>query len=199
MNTCSYRICGLILILLLSAAFAMGDDSSRKGLSWDDDYKIISARNIFSRNRLPETRPVITGARQVQVKAAEEESYLILRGITRQADGFIAFIEDSRTNGMKKIRKGEKIAGGEVKDITIDFVTYELKGKDIKVKTGMAMGGEIAQSVTGISSGFSPLQQQGVFNFSSGVQSDVQETPKGEDSNAILQRLKERRKKELGE
>jgi len=195
MNIRTCITCSLTLILLLFGAVANGDEESK--VSWED-FRIISARNIFSRNRKPDTRPVLSESRQLPVVEQKEESYLILRGIARRSDQFVAFVEDSRSSEMKLVHKGEKIGNGKIKVISIDFLTYELEGNAIKVKTGMALEGKAAETMPGNFPGFG-ASQQNFMNFSSGSQTDVQAAPQDESSNAILQRLKERRKKELGE
>jgi hypothetical protein len=198
MKICLYKTSILAFILLLHAAAVAGDENSKAGLSWED-YKIISTRNIFSRNRMPANIPSFTESRPIPEREVKEETYLILRGITKKAGQFNAFFEDSRTNRIKQILKGEDIGNGKITDITIDFVTYKLGDNTIKVKTGMSLEGQAAGMMPARSSGFGFPSQQNFTNVSSGPQTDVKTTPQSEDSNAILQRLKERRKKELGE
>ena len=198
MKICFYQTGIMAFILLLYAATATGDENSKTGLSWDD-YKIISTRNIFSRNRMPENIPSFSESRPIPEREIKEESYLILRGITKKAGQFNAFFEDSRTNRIKQVLKNEEIGNGKITNITIDFVTYKLGDNTIKVKTGMSLEGQVAGMMPARSSGFGFPSQQNFTDFSSGPQTDVKEAPQSEDSNSILQRLKERRKKELGE
>ncbi|MBN2372220.1 hypothetical protein JXL19_00325 [bacterium] len=197
MNICSFRTCGLALILLLSAASAGGDENSKAKPSWED-FRIISARNIFSRNRQPDIKPVFSESRQMTVVEQKEESFLILRGIARKTDQYVAFVEDSRSSEMKQVYRGDKIGNGEITAISIDFLTYELEGNAIKVKTGMAFEGKAAGTIPGSFQGFGSSQKN-FMNFSPGAQVESQAAPQDESSNAILQRLKERRKKELGQ
>lgn len=192
------RICVLAFVLLLTAANTPGDENSKAMLSWQD-YKIISTRNIFSRNRLPANNSALSRSRQIPEREQKAESYLILRGITQKADHLVAFIEDSRTNRIKQIHEGEKIGNGKITDITIDFVTYKVKDSDIKVKTGMSMGGQDAGMTRINASGSGRPQQQKFMDISSDLKTDKPAAQQDEDTNAILQRLKERRKKELGE
>lgn len=198
MKICLYEIIILAFILLFNAVTAAEDESSKAGLSWED-YKIISTRNIFSRNRMPESIPTFSGPSQVPVRELKEESYLVLRGIIKKDGRFVAFVEDNRTNRIKKVLKNDEIGNGKISDITIDFISYKLEDNTIKVKTGMSLEGQAAGMMPARSSEFGIPQQQDFLNFSSEPQTDVKVTPQNEDSNAILQRLKERRKKELGE
>ncbi len=197
MNICFYRIFILLIIFLSSAVFASGDEKGKTMSTWQD-YKIISTHNIFSRNRIPDSNSASSGSRQISEQELKEENCLILRGITKKADGFTAFIEDSRTNRIKQVLKGEEIGNGKIADITIDFVTYKLGGKAVKVKTGMSMAGQAAGMMPARVSESGIPQEPDFLTYSSVSETDVQ-APMDEDSNAILQRLKERRKKELGE
>ena len=199
MNVCLRKIFVMIFILILPAVSTSGNENNTVKSSWQD-YKIISTRNIFSRNRMSEDISVSPSTVQVRKQDIKEEGYLVLRGITKKADRFVAFIEDSRTGKMKQAMKGEEIGDGKIEDITIDFVEYKLKDKVVKIKTGMSMEGQVTgtASVAG-SSGFVASQKQSLPDYSSDTKTGVQSSPAAEDSNAILQRLKERRKKELGE
>ena len=198
MNLYLYRICIPTIILLFFAVTARGDENSKDELSWED-YRVISTRNIFSRNRMPDVKPAFSESGPIPEREIKEESYLVLRGIVKKDGRFVAFVEDNRTNRVKQVLKNEEIGNGKISDITIDFISFKLEDNIIKVKTGMSLEGQVAGMMPTRSSGFGIPQQQNFFNFSSEPQTDVKATPQNEDNNAILQRLKERRKKELGE
>lgn len=198
MNNRSFIIYGSTLFMLLSATSVFGDENSRTGVSWED-FRVISERNIFSRNRIKIERPQLNESRNIQRVERREEGYLILRGITKQADRFVAFIEDSRTMKVKKALKGEMIGKSTINDINLDYITCEFEGKISMVKIGMTMGEQTSVNLSVYPSGNEPLQQQSFSNFSSNNQTDMQVSPDNENTKNILQRLKERRKKELGE
>jgi hypothetical protein len=198
MNLRSYITPGLILFILLSPASVWGDENTNEKAIWED-YRILSERNIFSRNRVKVEKPVFVEPRSIQREPDREEGYLVLRGVTKQADQFVAFIEDSRTMEIRKVLKNGIIGKGKIKKITLDYITYELEGKSARVNIGMTMGGEAAESVSGYDSGFEAPKQQDFLNFSPTVQEETKAETTGESAKDILQRLKERRKKELGE
>ncbi|MFC1494456.1 hypothetical protein ACFL6W_04170 [Thermodesulfobacteriota bacterium] len=199
MNPRSSIITVFTLFMLFSSAAVSGDESIREAASWAN-YRVLSERNIFSRNRVKINRSQFIEPVNIQREPEREEGYLILRGVTKQSDRFIAFIEDSRTMEMKKVFRDGMIGKGKVRDITLDYITYELEGKSARVNIGMTMGGDVAQKSLDYAGGFESPKQQEVFTFPSTGQAGKSEVkPSAENVKDILQRLKERRKKELGE
>jgi hypothetical protein len=198
MNKISFTFYCLTLLIILSSASVSGEENNSGRASWED-IRVLSERNIFSRSRVKVAPQPAVELRSIQREATREEDYLLLRGITKQANRFIAYIEDSRTMEIKKVAKDGAIGKGTIKDITLDYVTCELEGKSVMVKIGMTMGGQDAGAAPGYTAGFGSFQQQDILNFSPSVQTDIQATPMNENSKDILERLKERRKKELGE
>ena len=213
-----YRIIGFSVLLSLSAIATRGE-TEENTKSWDD-YRIITDRNIFSRNRTKAVKS--SEVRRQKVSVASEQSYYTLRGITRQSDGFVTFLEDSRTMDVKKFRKGESIGEGTISEITLDYISYEYGDKTIKVEIGMNLEGQISSSETDYyfsgfddyfnSSGSSDTGQSGepdqsqemdrfgtTDNGRASSQPVAESRQQDENSENILQRLKERRKKELGE
>lgn len=128
-------------------------------------------------------------------RARAPESFFVLRGITRDEDGFIAFIEDTRTYNMARTRVGDSVTEGTVKNMTLDHMTFELNGETRQIEIGMDLGGT-APLTTNISpAAFVPsvdISPQGGTNFGKA-------TPSKEETEDILKRLKERRQRELGE
>jgi hypothetical protein len=141
----SYGIIGIAAFMLFSAALVSGEETKDVKDTWDN-YKIISERNIFSRSR---TKVVpVSEIPQQPVIVVPEGAYYTLRGITKQSDEFVSFIEDSRTMNVKKVRKGDKLGPGKVGDITLDDISYVNGGKTLKVKTGMNLEGLASSSVS---------------------------------------------------
>lgn len=249
-----YRIIGFSILLSLSAIVAMGE--TEEGTKSWDDYRIITERNIFSRNRTKAVQSSMS--RRQTVAVTPEQSYYTLRGITRQSDSFISFLEDSRTMDVEKFRKGESIGEGTISEITLDYISYNSGEETIKVEIGMNLEGQISSSGTdyffsgfsdyfggsgssdtgqsreadesqerdesrsmggfpdmdesGPTEGFPDMDQsmsRGGFpgmdrfgttdNNGASSQSDTDSWQQDENSENILERLKERRKKELEE
>jgi hypothetical protein len=162
-----FRITVFSLLLMSSTAFVHGEESKAAASKSWDDFKIISERNIFSRNR---TKSIALTETQRPVIVIPEQRYHTLRGITKQPDGYVSFIEDSRTSNVAKHRKGDSVAGGKITDITLDDISYKKGGKTLKIEIGMNLEGQTSAvsmqnaSVPGgpmNNSGFAATGQQG--------------------------------------
>lgn len=136
-----YKIIGLSILFLSSVAFAADEDTKEEPATWND-YKIVAERNIFNRYRTGE----VTTSRQQQVQVASEQSYYTLRGITRQSDGYISFIEDSRTANVSRFKKGDTVAEGKISAITMDDIAYEYGEKTLEIEIGMNLEGNVLSS-----------------------------------------------------
>lgn len=151
----AFNIIGFCMLFLSCCAPAAAEETGPAAKSWDD-YKIITERNIFSRYRT-KTAPV--SQLQQPAVVVPEQGYYTLRGITKQPDGYISFIEDSRTAMVNRFRNGDSIAKGRITAITMDYISYENQGKTLRVEIGMNLEGQV--SGTGMqypSSGFGRSQ-----------------------------------------
>lgn len=193
----SFGFLGFAVLFLFSTTVVSGQEMNSEKTSWED-YRVISERNIFSRNRRQSNQSVFTEAQKRPAIVQKEQSYYILRGITRQADGFVSFIEDSRTMEIGKFRKGEMIGKGRLKNITLDYISYELEGGTIRVEIGMNLEGRPSSTASQYFPQFE-APSEGPFEVSSRVQTDAQAPAQDEKAGDILKRLRERRKKELEE
>jgi hypothetical protein len=137
-----YAVIGFSILLLSSVAFAE-DDAAKSGTKTWENYKAIAEKNIFSRSR---TKAIPLSQLQQQVVVVPEQSYYSLRGITKESDVYIAFVEDSRSYRVTRARKGESVAGGKISDITMDDISYTLSGKTAKIEVGMNLEGQVASS-----------------------------------------------------
>jgi len=154
-----FKIIGLSILFLSSLAFAVEEETKEKDATWND-YKIIAERNIFNRYRTG----VVVIPRQQQVVVPSEQSYYTLRGIARQADGYISFIEDTRTANVTRFKKGDAVAEGKISAISMDEVTYEYGDKALKVKIGMNLEGDVlSRDMRYFSSGNGAFQARNSF------------------------------------
>jgi hypothetical protein len=139
-----YKVIGFSILFLSFVAFGAEKKTTKAAKSWDD-YKIITERNIFSRYR---TRVIPMSEMKQQVVVVPEETYYTLRGITKQSDEYVSFLEDSRTMAVSRFRNGDSIAGGKINDITLDYLSYKNGGKTRKVEIGMNLEGQVSSSGT---------------------------------------------------
>ncbi len=156
-------------------------------------YRIILQRNIFSRQRGPlrtrqrrerPTRAVVT---------RNPESYLVLKGIVQEDGTFIAFIENTQDNTVLRLREGERVARGAVKNFTLDSIEYQLEDKTINVTLGRDLEG---------GQGTLPLNRLIELSAGSSPVSDPNAAPEeaipSEEEAEILRKLMEQRKQQLG-
>jgi hypothetical protein len=167
--------------------------------SWAD-YSIIAQRNIFSRTRRASITVPPRTVEKAPTAVRSEQSYLVLRGVVKERDVFISFIEDSRTGEVKKVRQGEAIGGGMLSGVTLDYVSYSLADVDTRVEIGRTLEGNIPETSTfSYYSGSGFLTQPDQGESRQAVEPAQQTVVTGDEAKDILERLKERRKKELGE
>ncbi len=183
--------CGVAaLLLLVSAADSSGAEGGRAPASWDN-YKVVVERNIFHRDRTRVSKTVLAPADEPAPRA---ERYVVLTGIAQQDNEHIAFLEDIRTGVTAKARIGDSIAQGQLMSITLDYIEYESNGNIAKIEVGENLEG-------GVSAPATPLdlsEDAGTFEVSSAETPAAGETAGGAEA-AILERLRQRRQKELEE
>ena len=168
-------LCGVMMVLLtvLPAASASQGGSSTSSY---DRYRVLTERNIFSRDRgqRREAAPKIT-----QPTPPSPERCIVLKGIAQQGQDLVAFLEDTRTGVTTRARTGDSVARGRLKNITLDRVEYELEERVTAARIGEGLTGAAPASETG------PV---------------VAPAAAGKDSEAaILERMRQKRREELGE
>ncbi len=164
--------------------------------SWAN-FDIILKRNIFSRQRtsvrrMEETResgPVVT---------PNPESYYLLKGVVQENDDFIAFIEDTQSGTVLRLRRGDPVARGTIKTLTLDGLEYRMEDKTVVVRLGFDLEGGRAAVATG------PMMELPAASVppppATGRPAPAQPStaPSGAEAD-ILKRLMEQRKQQLGQ
>ena len=188
-----------ILAALLGFTVATWSDAGEGGEpnsqsdSWDK-YKIIVERNIFSRQRGPRVDRDRRRQTAVLPPAPNPESYVILKGIVQEDGVFIAFLEDTQSGQIIRARKGDSVARGKIKALTLDSIEYEFEDRATNVAMGCDLeGGRGAATFTGmyeLSQVYSPTAEEGTAESSS---------PPTEDEAEILRQLMERRQQQVGQ
>jgi len=169
-----------LLVSFMYAGSLRCEEASAASPSWER-YKVLTENNIFLRDRArPRARSV---ASVVPVRAPERD--FVLTGIVRRDTGCIAFIEDMRNGETLKVRPGDTIADGQVVDIAPDGLVYRKDNQTRSIETGNTLGG--ASSLSAPTAASTSMEENG----SSGT------TVGSPDERAILERLRQRREKEL--
>ena len=185
-------VIGLIVAMWPNAG--PGQERPQQQDPWEV-YKVIVERNMFSRqrgariDRLSQDRPDM----RTPPSAPNPESYYVLKGIVQENNAFIAFLEDSRGGDILRVRKGESIARGVIKALSLDSIEYQLEDRTISVTMGHDLeGGRGAVTMTQLfewSQTSSATPQEGATQPSS---------TSGDDAD-ILRQLMERRQQQLGQ
>jgi hypothetical protein len=123
------------------------------------------------------------------------ESYFLLRGITQEDGTFIAFVEDTRSGEVLRLREGDSVARGTIRALTLDSIEYQF-GEDRMVSVAMGQDLEAGQGAVPMDT----LLDLPAQASPTGEQTDTtQEQPPSEDEAEILRQLMEQRKQQLGQ
>ncbi len=161
--------------------------------SWDT-YKIVVERNMFSRQRAP--RRAVRRTRQVPVAppAPDPESYVVLKGIVQEDGAFIAFLEDTQSGQILRVRQGDSVVRGKIKSLTLDSIEYEFEDKITTVTMGLNLqGGRDGSAFTGM---YELSQTSSTTSAGGTTESSA---PTSEDEAEIIRQLMERRQQQDGQ
>jgi hypothetical protein len=162
-----------------------------KDEQWDK-YKIILARNMFSRDRVPvqeqrKSRPGPT---------VNPESYFLLRAVVQEDNRFLAFVEDKQSGSVLRLREGDHVARGQIKSLTLDSLEYQLQDKVTSINLGYDLeGGHGAVTASDIAN-FTPPTAS---SASPGATSTTPTAAPTAGEDEILKRLMEQRKQQMGQ
>ncbi len=185
-----YKYGVLTFLLIAGAAENSGGEEGQEQAVWDND-KVVVERNIFRRDRRRAPKTVFAPAKEPPPRP---ERYIVLTGIVQQSKGHIAFLEDTRTGTTTRVRIGDSVAEGKLKDITLDYVEYESNGDVARIEIGKNLDGSVSTPAIPQESS----EEDGTPDVpAAGTPGDG--AAAGGDEAAILERLRQKREKELGE
>ena len=157
-------------------------------------YGVILERNIFSRERgrrEPETPRV---ERNVPPPPPPQKNYVLI-GISRWGEEYIAFVENTRYGDTQIYRIGNTVADMKIKHITLDNIELQKDAKTITIQIGSDLtGGEHTSGLT-----LEELIDRTAQTPPALPPAESTEpvTTGSQDTDDILKKLMERRKKEL--
>jgi hypothetical protein len=162
--------------------------------SWAS-FDVILKRNIFSRQRTAWRPRTQESAKPVVVR--NPETYYVLKGVVQENDDFIAFIEDTQGGTVLRLRRGDPVARGTIRTLTLDGLEYQMEDKTpVVVRLGCDLEGATGALTT------SQMQDLASLPASpSGGQAKPSSSPtppSGADAD-ILKKLMEQRKQQLGQ
>ncbi len=174
------KILYIVMILLVcGGAFAV---ESKKSF---EDYKAITMKNIFSRQRLSaKSKEEIDAAKNGEKKFVLEA--FILRGTAINDSNKIAFVENVFDNEIYHIKVGEEFKGSVINDISNDGITITKDATASEIFIGGQFSGDKKVEDTGGAAKAEPVKSKSDSASSGDKQSDIEK------------QMMERRKKQLG-
>ncbi|MFH1716306.1 MAG: hypothetical protein ABIF19_03065 [Planctomycetota bacterium] len=179
------------LIIAVWPAGGLGKALGEQQDSWTA-FKVIVERNMFSRQR--GSRVEQSRTEQVRTPPVlSPESYYVLKGIAQENGEFVAFLEDTQRGRILRVRKGDSVARGVVKALTLDTIEYQFEDRTTTVAMGYDLeGGQGVVTLTQmyeLSQTYSTTPQQPA----------TQPASPSEDEAEILKQLMERRQQQVGQ
>jgi hypothetical protein len=189
-----------------------------------DDFRILTDRNIFDRNRRPPVvrPPRIEGSRLTITpqppKPVDTDQYIVLLGIGLEGPQYTAFFEDSKAGKILQVLTGDVVGKGRLRAVNLDSVQYDRGGKFSIVKVGYTLTGTRAASMGFVTPAPSPIaaasgsSRSGSSRLTSTAPTTSPATtqpttapstgatsaPASDGLQDILERMRQRREQELG-
>lgn len=184
-----------------SAAATVDPNAAAQPNSWAS-FEIILKRNIFSRQRTA-PRPVSQKTEETPRVMPNPESYYMLKGVVQENDDFLAFIEDTQGGTVLRLRRGDPVARGTIKTLTLDGLEYQMEDKTTVVQLGRDLEGGHGNLTTRqmIDLAATPAASASKAP-SSAAATATQPAPAAAPSGAesdVIKRLMEQRKQQLGQ
>lgn len=218
----------MLLGLILSLAWrtpVSGAQSQPPEPDWQE-YRVIVERNIFLKQRGPRAEPLSASLSDLPQLAPPRpmpiylpESSLVLTGIIRRGGEHIAFLEETRTGVTSRLGIGDPVGDGRIAHIALDRLVFERNGQSAEIEVGRCLDGTrpsrmaasalrddaglpALPSLPGLPSRMSPMIHVGAPEpvvgqaFAPPTASDGADR---ENESGVLERLRERRQKELSD
>jgi len=186
-------VLALLLGLIVAAAPAAEQEPAETPQrdAWAE-YQVILERNMFSRQRGPRRQREEEPRREREVALPNPESYYRFNGVVQEDGTFIAFVEDTRTGTVLRLRAGDQIARGAVKTLTLDSLVYEMGEQTTTIRLGFDLeGGQGAVTMNEL------MEYSQTVAPSQTGQAASSQAPAEEPAD-VLQQLLRRRQQELG-
>ena len=183
-----------VVILMLVGAASTGSSDSAPAIAdppnWDRYDEVVDL-NIFvrQRGRRPEPRERPRDDAPVAMPAPR----LVLRGVSRRGDMWIAFVEDIRSEQMLKVTSGDELNGGRVESVSITGINYSYGKATVDVAVGGMIGAGRRGSGTAASS-----EAPADSPASSAASATPDAAGKADKTMSILERLRRKREAQLG-
>ena len=151
--------------------------------SFPQEYRILLTRSVFSNQPV---RRGSGGGSGDSGASRSSEATLTFRGAMREGSQYVAFIEDNGSNKTMRLKVGEKLGRGEIREITLNQLLYQIGDRALPIDIGGTLSG------TGIAG---PTTQP--VGSSSGAQA-ASASPSAGGGDDLLERMRKRRQQEGG-
>jgi hypothetical protein len=122
-----------------------GNGGGTGGSGFNEQYGIITERNIFMRDRRVRERNDFRGPSRPPLTP---EQTFVLTGVVIEDDEYHAYLEDISRRTIQKMTVGSELARGKIVDMDIDAIAYESNGKVTWVLVGSNLTGSSVGSVS---------------------------------------------------
>jgi hypothetical protein len=178
----------LTLTVCLALVSTARSDEDPPETSPRERYKVIVERNIF----LPE-RPRVVPRPPVVVPEYRPERDLVLTGVIQEGEQHVAFLENTRTRVTSRVRAGDAVARGRISGIAMDHVEYEMGEHAGRAEVGQRLDAALPAGPSAGASETPPAE-----SAKGEAEAASPPVPAGPESrNALLERMLQRRQKEL--
>jgi hypothetical protein len=166
-----------------------------------ESFRIVVDRNIFDPNR----RPSQPGQLFAPEKSPPPDQ-LALVGALVNDEGAVAFFEGSKAEYSVDVKLGETIAGLRVAEIRTDWLTLENEDRQIELPVGSGLSkiGEGEWELSSVDLTSNMLDLTSSSSAEDGTDASSTQTPFNAESASgsssdLLEKLRERRRQELGQ
>ncbi|HET6246612.1 MAG TPA: hypothetical protein VFE47_02850 [Tepidisphaeraceae bacterium] len=109
---------------------------------YSQEYAVLLSRSIFAADGSPLNGKPSAGAAQSSVAAGSAApSTFALKGISQEDASFTAFVEDTVARRIVQVHVGDTLGQGQVRDMTLQDLNYEIGGKVVHVEIGQGLDG----------------------------------------------------------
>jgi hypothetical protein len=190
-----------------------------------DDFRILTDRNIFDRNRRPPVARTVSrqGPNTPSIpsqppRPVDTDQYIVLLGIGLEGPQYTAFFEDSKAGKILQVLTGDVVGKGRLRAVNLDSVQYDRGGKFSTVKVGYTLTGTRAASMgfatpapspiaaaSGTSrsgssrlTSMAPTTSPATTQPTTAPSAGATSAPASDGLQDILERMRQRREQELG-
>jgi len=181
-------LAGFLVVLLLAAGASVAR-AARESSSWDQ-YKVLVTRNIFARVRGERTRTYTPRTTLPRRPEASPESYIRFRGTMSVSGAPKALLEEVRSGNIITAGVGDKLLQGTIAKVGLDSMTYTRDDAEIQILIGESLAKGHSPGPVETGTGTTPTV--------TGTGTGATPAPAGSAAE-ILERLRQKRMKELGQ